>query len=330
MPDKHETKLRAEQYLHKVADHVAKEVIERHYPGNALDIESRIERQDAVVYKLANKYGEKQVLRLSSNPHWLADNTAKAHQAWRELKVPTPEVFAHGQIERLQYIVMEYIHDRLFDFTLPYETQLTTMSSMAATLARMRSVTIDGFGYLNESGVGSFAAWPDFLAYRYTPQWAVENGILDANEAQKVKDFIAELRPGPATAVLLHGDFKPKNMAIDSKGNVTVVTDPQVLGGDPLWDVATFNHFIYREQARQGKDLHDDAFSKLRNNFYQAYVEALGHDLDGTEQKRLMGYELVIGAEKVERLLRRAQDSQEAKQILKFTKQKLSDFTPFG
>jgi aminoglycoside phosphotransferase (APT) family kinase protein len=312
-----------ERRLHAVADGLSVTLVAQYFGGCPPAINKMMAREDAILYRLTDTSGTERVLRLSSNPFWKAKNTEKSYDAWRSIGVPVPEVFASGEASGLQFIIMEYLNGDVFTFDKHMEQQVAVMRNMGSLLATMHTVKMSGYGYLDRGGKGTFKSWDGYLAYRYTPRWIVESGHLTSTQASLMKAFIADIAREQIEPVLLHGDFKPKNMFVGAMGNVIAVTDPQLLVGDALWDIAIYNHFIYREQVRQRRAFKDSEFMTLRSIFVDAYEQGRGSELNEVELSRLSHYEHLVDAEKAERLLRKSNNVQEGEGVLSYLRLKL-------
>lgn len=287
--------------LFEQADTLATNLLQQYYPEAAVTIADRIARQKAVVY-IVDLDGQKEVLRLSVSPHYSAAGIATAYQRWAQQNIPVPQVRHAGETNGIQYMMLDYISDPPFDFHLPAEMQSGVMRQMGDFLARMRQVLCRGFGHFDKHGAGMSDTWDDVVRTYYPHEWILQQGLLTPDEKSVLQDikhqsFLQE------TSVLLHGDYKPKNVFVNSDGTVTAITDPKPMAGDPLWDFAVCNHFVFREQARQNAAFDDPFFAGLRNDFARGYQAALGRELRSDELRRIMCYEILIDAGKIEKLL---------------------------
>jgi aminoglycoside phosphotransferase (APT) family kinase protein len=319
------TRQAAKKQLHAVADDVAEAIAARN-SSCSLSISKMISREDAVLYSLKDAAATQKVLRLSSNPHWKAKNAERCYRTWRNMDIPVPEVFDSGENCGLQFIIMELLEGDIFTFSDSTEQQVAVVQNMGTLLAAMHTVKVGGYGYLGDDGNGVFDSWRSYLTYRYTPSWIVETSHLKREHGELLNAFVADMAYEQIRPVLLHGDFKPKNMFVSAAGKVTAVIDPQPLGGDPMWDIAIYNHFIYREQIRQGKSFKDSAFTALRSGFTDAYEQLRGCKLSEVELLRLSKYECLVDAEKVEQLLRKNNELREGEGLLSYLQVKLDRY----
>jgi aminoglycoside phosphotransferase (APT) family kinase protein len=319
----YQEKIAWRKHLFAVADEVLTAIIATQLPGAHMQL--RITRPGSVLYVLVLLDGTKQIVRLSCNPYCLATVVAWAYGQWRAFGVPVPNVFASGELNHVQYIRMEYMPGEAFAFTTPIDVQRKNLSQMGAHLAAMRRVACSGYGYLNDFNKGKWASWHEFLRSNYRPHWLVAAGHLELRPADKMQHFITGKYTKIGAAVLLHNDYKPKNMLVDGD-DITGLLDPQPMAGDPLWDIALCNHFIYREQARNGCDFDDPTYASLRSAFYDGYQAELGRSLTADEQHTVAGYELLIDGVKTEKLLRYDNNLSEGQYVLDYLHRKLEVF----
>jgi len=285
----------------EISDVLASNILHKVYPDTTMIIEQRIDRAKAVLYVIDYE-GEKEVLRLSASPHYSTQSIATAYQAWEQTGIPVPHVRAAGSQDSIQYLLMDYISESLFHFKMAEDMQLKIVTQMGGFLAQMRNIERKGFGYFDPNGKGTFSTWSEWVKSYCHYGWLFEEGYLNSKEVEilhKVEDFGFSLDVG----ILLHGDYKPKNIFVTRNNRIAAITDPLPLAGDPLWDFAVFNHFIYREQARRKKPFDSRFFADLRDVFRQGYEEQLGRKLQDDELYRVMLYEILIDASKTEKLL---------------------------
>lgn len=283
--------------LHKASDAVASSILQALYPAKQPTIEQTIVRPKTVLYILKDG-GSKMVLRLSDNSSYTAKTIAACYELWNSVGVPVPTVKAAGVENDVQYLLMDYIDEAPFDFDLPEPAQLKMAADMGKLLAKMRSVHKKEYGPLDEDGNGTLAVWSEFLNPS-AGEWLAERGHITNQQAAKIQQFYDSTLLAGFEPTLLSGDFKPKSSFVQKNGTVVALSDPRPVVGDPLWDFATFNHFVYRAQARKQKPFNDGFFNSLRASFKQAYEAELGRSLSAPEMRRLTLYEVLIDARKV-------------------------------
>ena len=290
----------------------------------------RIDRINADVRFLA-KGSERRVLRVAPDDRHPATAVAKEYAAWGALGIPVPAVYASGRVGGLGvgYVLLEYINATPFDFGLPLDVQVRTMQDMGRLLATMRGATAEGFGLLDAQGRGRQASWSDFVHAYNDGQWLVGRQLVSAAEAAQLQEFVAAVDAMPSvTPVLLHGDFKPKNMFVDATtGAITGVIDPNPKAGDPLWDLAVCLHFIYREQARRHLPFTAPDFDTLRTAVVQSYQRELGRDFTDEEQQCVLGYGCMVDTNNAKRMIdapRPYDQSGEAEYMVRYVRKKLA------
>jgi aminoglycoside phosphotransferase (APT) family kinase protein len=312
--------------LHKVSDDFALSILKGVYPSETLAIEQRIDRAKAVVC-IIDHGGQKEVLRLSASPHYSVQSIAHAYHEWESIGVPVPRIKKVGNQDAVQYLLMDYVSEPLFSFNIRRYTQLKIVSRMGGLLAQMRDVERKRFGYLDQNDEGISSTWNAWVKQRchYGQLLGRSLNGKEIDVMDKIKDFDFSLNIG----ILLHGDYKPKNIFVAKNSDIAAITDPKPLIGDPLWDFATFNHFIYREQARRNESFNNRFFANLRDAFKQGYEGQLGRGLRDDELCRLSLYEILIDAGKVEKLLQGTLDEvkNESDFMLEYLKYKISAIT---
>ena len=309
--------------LFATSDTLASDILNKIYPDISVTIEQRIDRAKAVVY-IISRHGEKEVLRLSVSPLYSVQNIAAAYRAWEQIGIPVPHAKAEGGQGSIEYLLMEYMADSPFTFDVSLDVQVKVASRMGSLLARMREVRLEGFGHLDENGQGELESWSELVKSYYSHDWITAKGYLTVVESlaiRRIKDSAFALD----SSVLLHGDYKLKNVFVAENGDITAVTDPKPLAGDPLWDFALFNHFVYREQARRNKSYDDAFYVRLRDVFKQSYEKQLGRRLKDDEMRRIMSYEILIDAGKAEKLIQGRLDEAEGESeyILDYLRHKI-------
>jgi aminoglycoside phosphotransferase (APT) family kinase protein len=314
------------QHLFASGDSVAEEVLRMYFGGSCFAVLKKIKRPQAVVYIIKNQSG-KAVLRLSRSPIYNVTNIANSYRKYSQLGVPVPTPKVSGVLNDIQYILMSYVTGEPFTFDIAEAAQQNAAADAGRYLTRLRQLPCEGFGYLDVAGVGILSDWSEFLQTHYPLTWIRQKGYITQAESDLLHALKRHAEYPEAQSRLLHGDYKFKNLFTNSDGTISAITDPQPLAGDPLWDFATFNHFSYREQARQGRPYGDSFFVSTRNRFKEAYEAELGRKLYMGEVRSVTCYEIITGFGKVEDLLKGRLDEVEgeSRRMLEYLRQRLRE-----
>lgn len=142
-------------------------------------------------------------------------------------------------------------------------------------LSQIHSVKIEGFGEIDDHGRGEFASMSDIFSEPYLSERVLLPAVHSASLAPDVIERALHLIRGyqkncpPVSPHLLHGDFGPKHLLIDS-GKITGIIDfENASGGDPVQDFANWDFFFENqypiESLKKGysdKSLFDDDFER--------------------------------------------------------------------
>ncbi|MCB0736772.1 MAG: fructosamine kinase family protein [Bacteroidetes bacterium] len=146
--------------------------------------------------------------------------------------IKTPKIFAHGQFENTQYLLLEWIEIGL----------KKSFAQLGSQLAQLHKTTRSHFGFFENNFIGSLTqlnqAEPDFITFFITQR--LEPLVKKARDAQlleshQVAQFIAlynklpELIPHSKPS-LLHGDMWSGNVIFNQSGE-PVLIDPATYFG---------------------------------------------------------------------------------------------------
>lgn len=299
------------------------------YPLESPVILRKARRRHSVIFDVSLEY-ERKVLRIHRRSSAFSVRAVvAAFQSWSAIGVPVPHILAYGEDRSVEYLLMNYIDKNLFMCDGSEELQTVAAEQMGCALASMRRVLLRGYGFLNDESVGQFGNWSEFIESQYPHLWLYKNGDLTGEENKLLKHLKQpDLLPN-LPSVLLHGDFKPSNTFIGTDGEVVAIVDPAPMAGDPLWDFANFNHYVYRGQARSERPYDDPRFGRLRAAFKDAYQAKLGRELTGEEKERIVRNEIIIDISKIAGLKRRQKKTQNGEHecMLVYVRQKMRELS---
>lgn len=181
---------------------------------------------------------------------WAMEQTAKAG-------VPVPRVLLVESLELEGKSIGISVEERLPG--VPLDELATHMSDeefaeilqqAGALLSRVHSVTTEGFGEIDNRGRGEHASISGIFSEENLSERvllaAAQSASLDANIISRALYILREYQKNyPAVSPhLLHGDFGPKHLLIDS-GKVTGIIDfENACGGDPVQEFANWQFFF--------------------------------------------------------------------------------------
>jgi aminoglycoside phosphotransferase (APT) family kinase protein len=172
--------------------------------------------------------------------------------------VRVPEVLAFGETDSFPYRYL--VMSKLEGFPLPTipvsgRRRLRQLSELGQQLRRLHRVETQGFGppdlkHLRREGnfrgvaatwSSAVVEWMDRLLLRLD-----ELEVLERGTSQKIR---ATLDAGSGTlegwtkSTMLHGDLRPRNVLVDSKGKKVqgIIDFEGILLGDPAYDLAVLN-----------------------------------------------------------------------------------------
>lgn len=167
-------------------------------------------------------------------------------QRVRAAGVPVPEIIDAGTDDRLpggDWIVMRRMPGTGFAPRAAHETHIpTTIADMARYLTMLRDVTLPGFGWVGDDGVGTSSSWPEWLHRQVDERTARLGPRLLADFVGAAHAVIDKVAPDLPRGSILNGDLGLSHVLVDAAGHVTGLLDwAAAVIGDPLFDVATFS-----------------------------------------------------------------------------------------
>lgn len=180
---------------------------------------------------------------------WAIDKT-------REVDVPAPEVLhIEEAVDRKKKVTVSVEKKLkgipLSDSELSEDKTKSVVVEAGKILANIHSVTPKKFGRLYESGVGGHESWESYMLRPTRPQQV--KGILESaqragiprsqiDQALQILRDHTELSRN-VTPHLLHGDYGPKHILVES-GHITGILDfENAKSGDPIHDFAWWSYF---------------------------------------------------------------------------------------
>jgi aminoglycoside phosphotransferase (APT) family kinase protein len=168
-------------------------------------------------------------------------------QRVRAAGVPAPEVIDSGTDPRLPggtWIVMPRMPGVGFDASNATPAQMDrTISDVARYLTILGEVTMPGWGWVDDDGVGTSASWTDWLGGQIRQSADRLGDRLPAGFLDGTQRMIEAVVPTLDRGSLLNGDLGLSHVLVDPlTGTVTGLLDwAAAVIGDPLFDVATFS-----------------------------------------------------------------------------------------
>jgi aminoglycoside phosphotransferase (APT) family kinase protein len=220
-----------------------------HVPGLVAPLElTRVgEGQSNLTYRVRDSAGGTYVLRRPPT----GDILPSAHDVAREYRVlaglasqgmPVPRPLAlcdDPDVTGAVFYVMEHV-DGLVLNTLDSAEQLTetaraeTGRSLVRTLAVLQTTDLEASGLSELRRPGSYA---DRQIRRWHRQWE-ESKTRELPLVDELAERLAANAPEEGEVTVVHGDYHPLNLIVDSDGEVRAVLDWELCTvGDPLGDL---------------------------------------------------------------------------------------------
>lgn len=168
--------------------------------------------------------------------------------------VQTPAVVAQGEVDDLQYLVMEWMPEE--------QPTISFWKNFGAALAALHSVNGPSFGSFENNYMGAVPqdnsdapTWSEFFAQRRLLPLAnrcAEKGLLGTTECAQVEQLSQKLPHifSASAPTLLHGDLWSGNFLCGASA-VPILIDPAVYYGHPSVDMGmttlfgSFNPLFY-------------------------------------------------------------------------------------
>jgi aminoglycoside phosphotransferase (APT) family kinase protein len=206
---------------------------------------------------------------------WAIEQSAKAD-------VPVPRVLLVESLQLEDKSLGISVEERLPGVPLDELAKHTSVEELAeilqqagALLSRVHSVKTEGFGEIDKHGRGEHASIAAIFSEESLSERvllaAAQSASLDRNVLKRALRILCEFQKNcsPVSAHLLHGDFGPKHLLVES-GKITGVIDfDNACGGDPVQEFANWQFFFENrypiESLRKGysdKSVFDSDFER--------------------------------------------------------------------
>lgn len=211
------------------------------------------------VYDVSTNAGQEVIVRISRSktPRFLAE--ACAVKKAREAGVPAPEVLLVTSKTEDGNSLTLCVEKKLPGDPLsgiPYEQKdkLKYFVTLAGeVLAKLHSVSTEGFGGLNDAGNGKLTTWEDYMMEvvknREKILTSAKNvGISETDIErgfailEKNSEMFKSVKPH-----LLHGDFSTKHILISGDEITGLIDFENCKSGDPIVDFAWWSYFYSDE-----------------------------------------------------------------------------------
>lgn len=157
--------------------------------------------------------------------------------------IPAPRVHALRRLEvgdeQRSIIVMEKLPgERLCDVNLAELDLRRVLGEVGAWLTELHSIPVQGFGYLDGSGVGKMATIEDWVAGSLTTSAQVfeEAGRIVGLEAATIRGWLNEIldsfRASPPRAALIHNDLVANHVLVHD-GKLSGIIDFGEVAAEP-------------------------------------------------------------------------------------------------
>lgn len=280
------------------------------YSGPDVQYSVIYRRPWSLIYMLQSERTRPVVLKWRPRNGYSEADVAAMYEHWRELGVPTPEVYLVGSACGGEFIVLEYVHGsngKLHGFSSEGRRRL--MAQIGRMLAVMRSIPAPRHGFLGqEEPHGTEGLLSSLVNEEFHSSFKVlqNRNIIDESERQILEELAERtLSRGQAVApTLLHGDLGVQNTISDSEtGQLRAILDPVPLGGDPLYDLAVLKHFHTRERlAALALDASvaeiEEAYSSGWQAVLEGYQTGISRPLATSELVQIDDWETLILARK--------------------------------
>ena len=228
-------------------------------PAPALDIRRVVAGEQNEVYDVTLERAPSLILKISHR-----GSAAHEREAWvldqcASRGILAPRVHALRRIEVAgeprSIIVMEKLPgERLSDLN-PTDIDLRrVLGDVGAWLAELHSIPVQGFGYLDGSGVGKATTMEDWLAGSLTSEAHVfeEAARSVGLEASSVRGWLSEIvdsfRASPPRATLIHNDLLANHVLVHN-GRLSGIIDFGEVAAEPAandfarWDFCEGERF---------------------------------------------------------------------------------------
>jgi fructosamine-3-kinase len=201
------------------------------------------------VYRIINERNQESVIKINSSrsfPKMLEKEAQGLDELRKNATLHIPKVHGFGEIEELQYLILEQIEEGEIDANF--------WEKFGEGLATQHQITAPTFGFISDNYIGSLtqsnksqSTWSDFTVIeRFMPQvkLARDTGKINLTEAKKIERIYPEINniwPKEKPA-LLHGDLWAGNY-LKGKANKPFLIDPAVYYGHREMDLGMMHLF---------------------------------------------------------------------------------------
>jgi len=175
-----------------------------------------------------------------------------------------PYVWTFADISRItapyDFLVMEYIQgDNMESYsdtnTRELYKKFGTLLKKIHTFPMQKAGTIDYSALIGKKLLqGSFPNWSKFFTVRLAEhiQQSIALGFLSKDEGIDVGNIFNQLNPRlqNISLSLLHNDLSPRNIFTNGKEIVGILDWEDAIIGDPLWEIAFIDTFLFSEKDR--------------------------------------------------------------------------------
>jgi Ser/Thr protein kinase RdoA (MazF antagonist) len=224
-----------------------------------LDIRRIVAGEQNEVYDVTLERTSPLIVRISHR-----GSQAHEREAWvlgqcASRGIPAPRVHALRRVdvgsECRSMIVMEKLPgDRLCDVNLAEFDLRRVLGALGVWLTELHSIQVQGFGYLDGSGVGQVPTMDDWLAASLTTPARVfeEAGRSVGLESARIRGWLREIvdsfRASPPPGVLIHNDLLANHVLVH-EGNLSGIIDFGEVAAEPAandfarWDFCEGERF---------------------------------------------------------------------------------------
>lgn len=271
--------LRDKHSKFRVNKKVIEEAVIKATNSNLIQKKRIIAGESNEVYSVSTKKG-KYIIRISRGKKnkFLAENWAINES--RKVGVPVPRILLIDTVnkknEKINLVVENKIAGKpLGEFGTKNQTMKHITTKAGKLLAKIHTVTTNGYGRLQRSGKGEYDNWATYML-EATEKKYIKKLIKVAKESnlpqKNIKLAIKILSNNidlyeKATPKLIHSDYGPHHILIKNKKINGIIDFANVKGGDPIYDFAVWSYFGKERPPLSWLKKGYESISKLPDNF---------------------------------------------------------------
>jgi aminoglycoside phosphotransferase (APT) family kinase protein len=231
------------------------QLIKRHIGSPISSLERIIEGEVNEVYTIQTQK-DAYILKINRDSTPLFQKAIWGQNEAKKASLPTAKVLGSGTITDQNHTLSYFLQEKLpgislYTFSNKHQKKSKLLAKQAGKLlANLHTIPTQGFGWLDTKGHGCFDGWEEYffselkdyrqeyltLAHKY----GIDKQLIISYflYTQHHQHYLKESHP-----MLLHGDFRPKNILVH-KGQISGIVDfDSISAGSPLHDLAVWDFF---------------------------------------------------------------------------------------